>query len=72
MIIWIASYPKSGNTWVRSFINSLLFTKDGSESLKTIKNIYQFPTRSQFENFIDNLDNFEKLSENWQIGRAHV
>jgi aryl sulfotransferase len=24
MIIWLASYPKSGNTWVRLFLNSLL------------------------------------------------
>ena len=24
MIIWLASYPKSGNTWLRFFIISLL------------------------------------------------
>ena len=24
-IIWLASYPKSGNTWVRAFLTSLLF-----------------------------------------------
>ena len=24
MIIWIASYPKSGNTWVRSFLTNYL------------------------------------------------
>ena len=29
MIIWVASYPKSGNTWVRSLISLLLFSKDG-------------------------------------------
>ena len=29
MIIWIASYPKSGNTWVRSIITSLLYSDDG-------------------------------------------
>ena len=29
MIIWIASYPKSGNTWVRSLLASYLFSKDG-------------------------------------------
>ena len=29
MIIWLASYPKSGNTWLRSIICSLLYTKDG-------------------------------------------
>ena len=25
MIIWLASYPKSGNTWVRSIVNQLAF-----------------------------------------------
>ena len=25
MIIWIASYPKSGNTWVRSLIATYLY-----------------------------------------------
>ena len=25
MIIWLASYPKSGNTWIRAFISFLLF-----------------------------------------------
>ena len=24
MIVWLASYPKSGNTWVRLFLNSLI------------------------------------------------
>ena len=28
MIIWLASYPKSGNTWIRSFLASLLFNKN--------------------------------------------
>ena len=30
MIIWIASYPKSGNTWVRSIISSLIYSTDGN------------------------------------------
>ena len=25
MIIWLASYPKSGNTWLRAFISSYLY-----------------------------------------------
>ena len=29
MIIWLASYPKSGNTWVRSFLSSLMDREDG-------------------------------------------
>ena len=38
MIIWLASYPKSGNTWVRSFLNSLLFNKNNEANLSEIKN----------------------------------
>ena len=32
MIIWVSSYPKSGNTWVRSFLTSYYFTEDGKEA----------------------------------------
>ena len=40
MIIWIASYPKSGNTWIRSLISSYYFSKDkfNLSVLKTIPN----------------------------------
>ena len=27
-IIWLASYPKSGNTWFRSFLTALLNDKE--------------------------------------------
>ena len=30
MIIWLASYPKSGNTWVRAMVASLLYSDDGN------------------------------------------
>ena len=29
MIIWLASYPKSGNTLVRSLLSSYFFSEDG-------------------------------------------
>ena len=28
-LIWIASYPKSGNTWMRSILTALIYSKDG-------------------------------------------
>ena len=49
MIIWLASYPKSGNTWVRSFLNSLLFNKDNSADLNELSKIDQYPKRSHFK-----------------------
>lgn len=41
-IIWIASYPKSGNTWIRSFLTSYYLTTDGSFNFDLLKNIPTF------------------------------
>ena len=43
MIIWIASYPKSGNTYVRSFLSSYYYSKKGKFDFKLLLNIKQFP-----------------------------
>ena len=43
MIIWIASYPKSGNTWVRSLISSYYYSENGSFDFKLLENISQYP-----------------------------
>lgn len=37
MIIWLASYPKSGNTWLRSIISSLLYTDSGEFRIDSLK-----------------------------------
>ena len=58
MIIWLASYPKSGNTWLRAFISSILFTKDGLMQKDLWTKIPQFPLFSHFEDLIDNKDIF--------------
>ena len=65
MIIWLASYPKSGNTWVRSFISSLLYTSDGNVNLSELKKITQFPSRYQFKDFVDDLQDVKKIYQNW-------
>ncbi len=65
MIIWLASYPKSGNTWVRSFLNSLLFNKDNKADLSELGKIDQYPKRSHFLNLVNEIDNIEELSSNW-------
>ncbi len=43
MIIWIASYPKSGNTYVRSFLASYYFSKNGKFNFEHLLKIHQFP-----------------------------
>ena len=41
-IIWISSYPKSGNTWVRAIVSSLLNTSNGVFSFELLKLIPVF------------------------------
>ena len=46
MIFWIASYPKSGNTWLRILLASYFYTKDGIYDEIVLKNIDQFPQKN--------------------------
>ena len=51
MILWIASYPKSGNTWLRALISSYFYSEDGTYNENLIKLIDQFPTRKFLKDF---------------------
>ena len=65
MIIWLASYPKSGNTWLRSLIASYFYSKEGSFNFKLLDNIDQFPSAQFFKNFEDPLLTPESTSRFW-------
>jgi len=45
LIIWLASYPKSGNTWVRSFLSSYYYSEKGEFDFSLLKNIEQYPQK---------------------------
>jgi len=51
MIFWIASYPKSGNTWLRALISSYFYSQDGFYNETNIKKIDQFPQKNYFTSF---------------------
>ena len=72
MIIWLASYPKSGNTWVRSFLSSLLYEKENEEVLSAISNIAQYPLRSHFKNLVSNIDDIKEVSSNWSQSQSLI
>ena len=55
MIIWLASYPKSGNTYVRSFLSAYYFSKDGVFDFNQITNIKQFPDSEFINNKVDSV-----------------
>ena len=65
MIIWIASYPKSGNTWIRSLLSSYLFSKDGKFSFKLLKNIKQFSSKDFFSYKLKSSHYQAIISKNW-------
>ena len=65
MIIWLASYPKSGNTWLRSLIASYFYSNNGSFNFKLLDNIDQFPSPQFFKNYEDPLSEPEATSNFW-------
>ena len=65
MIIWIASYPKSGNTWIRSLLSSYLFSDDGKFSFKLLKNIEQFSSKNLSLKLSENLNYQARISKSW-------
>ncbi len=48
-IIWLASYPKSGNTWLRAFISHLLEGKDEKVDINQMKTDGIFSARSTLD-----------------------
>ena len=65
MIIWLASYPKSGNTMVRSMLSAYFFTKDGNFNFDVINNIQQFPLNPLFERLGINTKNEKEVVKNY-------
>ena len=72
MIIWVASYPKSGNTWVRSIISSLVYTKDGIFDFPSIKKIDQYPQKRFFENFTQDCNNIHEIKKHWITSQERI
>ena len=65
MFIWIASYPKSGNTLVRAMLSSYFFSKDGKFNFELIKNIKQFPHIGIFEKLGINIKDEKEIVKNY-------
>ena len=70
MIIWLASYPKSGNTWLRAFITSLVYKEENLNTLDKLKQIHAYPLSKDFYNLLDDFENFEEISKNWEKSQS--
>ena len=67
MIIWLASYPKSGNTWLRSLLSSYYFSTNGEFNFELLKKIDQFPSVNYFKDDKDLYLKPEDTSEKWLL-----
>ena len=65
MIIWLASYPKSGNTWLRSLLSSYYFSEKGDFNFDLLKKIYGFPEKSFFTEYKNELNNVDDSAQYW-------
>ncbi len=69
MIIWLASYPKSGNTWMWLFIKSYFNPPNKKFSLNHDKNdpyfLETFPTERRFDELKIKYQDFFDISKNW-------
>ncbi|WP_428079079.1 sulfotransferase domain-containing protein [Candidatus Pelagibacter sp.] len=69
MIIWLASYPKSGNTFLRAFLSAYYFSSDGKFDFSLIDNIKQFPDKQFFNKKIDSAI---EASKEWMLSQKKI
>ena len=65
MFIWLASYPKSGNTLLRSMLAAYFFSEDGLYNFDLIKNIKQFTNIILFERLGIDIKNEKEVVKNY-------
>ena len=72
MIIWIASYPKSGNTWVRSLLSAYLYSEDGNFEMDKLASIRQFPRTVHFEGLTNDTGNIHEIKKYWVAAQEKI
>jgi len=72
-IFWIASYPKSGNTWMRLILKNIFFNTKPGEELQGLNFFPYFEVAKNYQ-FIKetNIDDFNKLSEMQKIAKYRI
>ena len=72
MILWLASYPKSGNTLLRSLLCSYYFTKNGNFEFSLLNNISQFPTEKKFSKYKENIKHPSDVAKYWLLEQEKI
>ena len=66
-IVWISSYPKSGNTFLRAMLSAFFYSKEGIFEQEYLMNISEFP-RDFFDfkssnNFLNEVKEYRKIQK---------
>ena len=74
MIIWLASYPKSGNTWLRAILHQIIIKKNNNHET-WLSNLHKlvdtYPKKEHFQNLNSVLikesdfQNKNEIVKNW-------
>lgn len=62
-IVWLASYPKSGNTWTRVFLHSLIKALSGEANTQNINSLGRFTVGLDGKELYAKILGFEPTSE---------
>ena len=68
MIIWIASYPKSGNTWVRSFVIAYYFCENGIFDVNKLNLIQDYPNKQFFKETVKK----NEIHKHWDSSQKNI
>ena len=74
MIIWIASYPKSGNTWIRSFLSSYIYNQGKNFNFEDLLKIRSFPSDKEINFLKKKFGNykFTHMAEYWDTFQKDI
>ena len=75
MIIWIASYPKCGNTWIRALLSTYLYLKNENFDFKVLSEIPNFTREKYFSPLIDlNILKNDplKITDYWHTAQTRI
>lgn len=72
MIVWLASYPKSGNTLLRAILSSYFFSKDGVLNFDNLYKIGQFPCINQFKSIGINVNHDKDVFKNYIKAQENI
>src|SRR5579862_3293112 len=62
-IVWLASYPKSGNTWTRAFLHNLVHVTSGQRRAQKINELDQFSVGSAAKPLFEDVIGFDLTNE---------